>query len=141
LKFLIDTCALSEIFKPRPHTKVISWFNSVENSWLNISALTLGEIQKGISKLKVSNEKRASELSTDLHEVILRQYKDRILPLDLEVMLRWGEIAGLLEGNGIKLPTADGVIAATASVHGLVLVTRNEKDFRSTGIDLFNPWK
>jgi predicted nucleic acid-binding protein len=137
---LIDTCALSEAFKPRPHPKVSSWFKTVDNAWLNLSVLTLGEIQKGISKLKVSSAPRAVELSEDLHKVILRQYQDRILPLDLDVVLRWGEIAGMLEGNGIKLPIADGLIAATASVHGLVLVTRNEKDFRGTGIEIHNPW-
>ena len=140
MKFLIDTCALSEAFKPRPHPKVLSWFKTVENRWLNLSVLTLGELQKGISKLKVSNESRAAELSEDLHKVILRQYQDRIIPLDLDVLLRWGEITGMLEGNGINLPVADGLIAATASVHGLVLVTRNERDFRSAGIEIHNPW-
>lgn len=140
MKFLVDTCVLSEVFKPRPNAEVVSWFKGIDNNWMNLSAFTLGELQKGISKLKVSDERRAAELSHDLHEIVIRQYRDRIIPLDLDILLRWGEIAGQLEGNGMRLPTADGLIAATASVHGLVLVTRNEKDFRNTGIEIYNPW-
>jgi toxin FitB len=127
--------------KPRPDHAVGTWMEQIDVSSLWLSSLTLGEIQKGISKLKLSDGIRAAKYSDFFQEKIIVRYQDRILPMDLEVALRWGEIMGLLEANGIRLPIADGLIAATASVHGLVLVTRNEKDFRRAGIEIYNPWK
>jgi len=102
--------------------------------------ITLGELQKGISKLKAVDERRAAKISDHIHGGIIRNYRDRILPVDLETGLKWGEIAGDLAAKGETIPVADGLIAATAMVQGLTVVTRNEKDFRKLDVKLVNPW-
>lgn len=140
MKYLLDTCVLSESFRPRPAEKVALWMRKLESTPAYLSVLSLGEFQKGISKLKATDEPRSARISEHLHGSIIRHYRDRILPLDLEVVLKWGEIAGGLAAKGEVIPVADGLIAATARVHGLVLVTRNEKEFQGAGIEILNPW-
>lgn len=140
MRYLLDTCAISETFKPNPNESLSSWFRKSEDALFFLSVITLGELQKGISKLKVTDERRAAKVFEHIHGSVIPTYRDRILPVDLEIGLKWGEIAGDLAAKGETVPVADGLLAATAIIHGLTVVTRNEKDFRRLDVKLVNPW-
>ncbi|MDX2040273.1 MAG: type II toxin-antitoxin system VapC family toxin [Acidobacteriota bacterium] len=103
-----------------------------------LSTVTIGEIQKGISRLPAS--KRQTELEIWLEELIYR-YDERVLPLDTDVMKRWGQLTGALETQGQVLPLLDSLIAATCLTHNLTLATRNEPDFAAANVTILNPWK
>jgi toxin FitB len=138
MNYLSDTCALSEFLKKTPDEKVIEWFeNQIEDS-LFISVLTIGEINKGISKLPPS--KRKTELETWLESILFR-YDKRILPISLNIATRWGNLLGELEPKGRVLPIIDSLIAATALEHDLTIITRNESDFADTGAKVLNIWQ
>jgi toxin FitB len=138
MNYLSDTCALSEFLKKTPDEKVIEWFeNQIEDS-LFISVLTIGEINKGISRLPPS--KRKTELETWLESILFR-YDKRILPISLNIANRWGNLLGELEPKGRVLPIIDSLIAATALEHDLTIITRNESDFADTGAKVLNIWQ
>lgn len=122
----------------QPNQKVIDWLNAQLEESLFLSAITIGEIQKGITLLPVS--KRRNDLGIWLENIILR-YDRRILSLDTKVMQAWGELTSKLEQKGRVLPFIDSLIAATVLVHKLILVTQNEKDFAGTGVKVLNIWK
>lgn len=138
MSHLLDTCVISEFKKKQPEQKVIAWLNAQLEESLFLSALTVGEIQKGISLLPDS--KRRKELESWLVNTIYR-YGTRILPLDTRVMQTWGDLTGTLEQKGRVLPFLDSLIAASALAHNLILVTQNENDFTGTGATVLNIWK
>lgn len=138
MKYLVDTCVISEIVKPCPSKLLLEWLAETPSDRLYLSVLTIGEIRKGISKLPSSRKK--ARLSEWLNTLI-EDYKDRILPVDLTVSENWGEMQSSAEKNGLPLPSIDSLIASIAKTHNLVLVTRNESDFQGCNIPLFNPWK
>jgi predicted nucleic acid-binding protein len=105
---------------------------------IHLSVLTLGELRKGIDKLKASARKRA--LDAWLGQVVLSA-QGRILPIDHETAMIWGELTARAEKKGRPIPAVDGLIAATALQHGLHLMTRNVSDFEETGVLLINPWE
>jgi toxin FitB len=84
--------------------------------------------------------RRRTELEAWLNQVVLVQFQQRIVQIDLATMILWGELTGRLEPQGRMLPTMDSLIAAIALQHSFTLVTRNEKDFAGTGLTIFNPW-
>ena len=135
---MLDTCVLSEFKKKQPEKKVVSWLDTQIEESLFLSALTIGEIQKGISSLPES--KRQKDLQLWLKAIIYR-YDTRILLIGLEVMRQWGQLTGDLEKKGRVLPFLDSLMAATALVHNLILITRNEDDFTGTGVTILNIWK
>ena len=136
MKYLVDTCVISEIVKPCPNKLLLEWLRDTPSDRLYLSVLTIGEIRKGIAKLPSSKKK--ANLSEWLNTLI-EDYKDRILSVDLIVSENWGEMQGSAEKKGLSLPTIDGLIASIARTHNLVLVTRNESDFQVCNIPLFNP--
>ena len=138
MKYLIDTCVISEVVKPYPNKLLLNWIKDTPSERLFISVLTIGEIRKGISKLP--NSKKKAKLSEWLNTLI-EDYQDRILPIDLTVSENWGEMQGLAERKGLPISSIDGLIAAIARTHNLVMVTRNEIDFQACNVPLFNPWK
>lgn len=137
MKYLIDTCVISEIARPFPEKKVLAWLKTVPSERLFLSVVTIGEIQKGIAKL--ARSKRKTKLAEWLN-TLLEDYQDRILPIDLRVAETWGEMQALAEKKGGPSSTIDGLIAAIARANGMMLVTRNESDFEACDIPMFNPW-
>lgn len=137
MKYLIDTCVISEVVKLYPNRQLLDWLTNTPSERLFMSVLTIGEIRKGIAKLPSSKKK--ARLSEWLNTLI-EDYEDRILPIDLPVSETWGELQGAAEKNGLRVSTIDGLIASVARAHNLVLVTRNESDFKACNIPLFNPW-
>lgn len=137
MKFLLDTNILSELRKPVPSQQLLKWFSSISNEHLFISAITLGEIKRGIVLLKEGRKK--NDLIVWLDRV-QKSFQYQTLEINTEVALKWGDLTADSAKTGVTLPAIDGLIAATAYVHGAILVTRNTKDFPSTHIQILNPW-
>ena len=139
MNYLLDTCVISELVAKSPNEHVLSWIDGTVDEHIFLSALTIGEIQRGISKLPDSSRKDtlADWLATDL----LNRFSGRILTLDTEVLLKWGELVAYMETVGRPIPAIDSLFAAQAMTYKMTFVTRNIKDFAETGIDLLNPWQ
>lgn len=119
--------------------EVIRWLDSQPEENLFISVVTIGEIRKGIVKIESSQPEKYQKLDEWLHKLIQR-FEPRIITLDREIMWRWGDLSAKAEQAGKRLPIVDSLIAATAINHQLTLVTRNESDFSSIDVPLYNPW-
>jgi predicted nucleic acid-binding protein len=134
VSYLLDTNVLSEGRKPRGDASVKAWFASVEGDELYLSVLVIGEIRQGIERLKPRDFEQARVYEAWL-ETLKRDYRERILPITVAVSEAWGRFnaAG-------PLPVIDGLLAATAQVHGLTLVSRNVADLERTGVSVLNPF-
>lgn len=140
LHYLLDTCVLSEFVKPEPERKVVDWLNSVEAERVYLSAVTIGEIQFGISSRPASN--RRTELEVWLGVALPAQFAGRVLALDADTFVTWGKLAAEQRRKGEPLSVMDSLIAATALQHKMVLVTRNVADFVNVaGLSILNPWE
>jgi predicted nucleic acid-binding protein len=117
---------------------VVRWVHEQDELTLFVSVLTFGEIEKGIAKLDDAKKKRAFREWVDVD--LKRRFDGRVLSFDYEAACRWGEISGLGEARGQPMPVLDGMLAATALVHGLTLVTRNTDDVKPSGVPTFDPW-
>lgn len=138
MNYLLDTCILAEFTKKQPEQKVLDWLDNQIEQTLFLSVITIGEISKGIAALPTSKKKK--QLEKWLQNLIFR-YDKRIISLDIDEMLTWGEINGKLAKKGYVFPFMDSLIAATALTHNLTLVTRNDMDFKNTGVKILNIWK
>ena len=134
MSFLLDTNVVSETRRKRPDPGVLSWFQHADSSQLYISVLTLGEIAKGVAKYAKRDAAQAAALGSWL-ESIRRNYADRIVGIDADIAEMWGRLAAER-----SLAVIDALIAATALVPGLTLVTRNTGDIEGTGVPVLNPW-
>lgn len=137
MKVLLDTCALAELRKPRPDPAVVAAVNAVPDEKLFLSALSVGEIAKGTALLPAG--KKRNELTAWL-VALEREFRERILPVDVEIARGWGEMTARAQKKGLIVAPTDGLIAATAMRHKLHVMTRNEKDFQPTGVHVVNPW-
>jgi predicted nucleic acid-binding protein len=136
--FLLDTNVISELAIAKPHPRVARWIEDTEETLLYLSVLTIGEIRKGVTSLPQSARRIRLEAWLD-HDLMLR-FSHRILPIDTMVADRWGRVAGSIAARKSPLPVIDGLLAATALHHNLILVTRNTRDITATGAATFNPW-
>ncbi|HXG90653.1 MAG TPA: type II toxin-antitoxin system VapC family toxin [Vicinamibacterales bacterium] len=135
MKVLLDTNVIAELRKgARGNPKVVAWFATLDPDDLAISALTIGEIRRGIESVRRRDPKSAAALERWLHRV-LTTHQDHILDVDVAVCEVWGQL-----NVPNPLPVIDGLLAATAKVHGLVLATRNVKDIARTGVEVINPF-
>jgi predicted nucleic acid-binding protein len=134
--YLLDTNIISETIKPLPNPKVISWLKNVRNEHLSISVLTLGEIRKGIELNK--DKKRKNKLTKWLEIELMDWFDNRMITIDSKVADKWSYLTAIIP----TLPVIDGLIAASAIVNNLKLVTRNIKDFSKIDIlEVINPWE
>ncbi len=138
-QYLLDTCVLSEFVKPKPERKVVDWLNSVDPESVFLSAVTIGEIQFGVSNRPPSN--RRTELEVWLNEALPQQFGGRVLALDAATFVTWGKMTAEQKRKGEIQGVMDSLIAATALDRKMVLVTRNVADFKVSGLSLLNPWE
>ena len=131
--YLLDTNVISELRKARPHGAVLEWLRSVRDDDLSIPAVVIGEMQAGAERTRLQDRPKAAEIERFIDRV-LSSYA--ILPVDAAVFREW---AKLIHGKSRDL-TEDAMIAATARVHHLIVVTRNVKDFELFNVDVFNPF-
>jgi predicted nucleic acid-binding protein len=139
VSYLLDTNCISEPTREKPEPRVLSWLDAVDESQLYLSVLTLGEIRKGASALPDS--RRRSHLEIWLERQVKVRFSGRILPISDDIAERWGWLAAQAKMKGRSLPVIDGLLAATALQHNLVLVSRNVTDFLSTSVPVLNPWQ
>lgn len=139
MSWLLDTCALSEYVKKAPAPAVIRWLDEQDETSLFLSVITVGEIEKGILKLRQSDTPRSQKLTAWLGKVEQR-FAGRILPLDAATLHAWARLAASAELAGQRLPVMDSLLMATAQRHGLTVVTRNSEDFRFYP-QVFDPWQ
>lgn len=138
MRYLLDTCVLSELRRPQPDQGVLDWLGQVAEARLYLSVLTIGEIQQGIARL--ADSKRKSALQAWLEEALLTRFAGRVLAVDTEVTLEWGLLRGEQQRTGQAPPVVDSLLAATAIVHQLTVVTRNVRDFARFPVRVLNPW-
>ena len=137
--YLIDTNVLCEGAKRAPEPAVMAWLAEERTEVRYVSVLTLGEVQRGVTKSANPAQKR--RLAEWLRDGLLREFEGRILPVDWPVAEAWALLTSKSEAKGRTLPAIDALLAATALVHDLTLVTRNTRDFAGTGVRVLNPWK
>ena len=132
--FLLDTNVVSELRRAKPHGAVLAWIRSVNDADLNISAVTLGELQAGVELTWEQDEAKARELQ-DWVDLVAASYN--VLPMDGAAFRTW---AKLIHRKSDTL-NEDAMIAAVARIHRLTVVTRNVGDFAAFGVTVFNPFK
>ena len=138
MSFLLDTCVVLEFTKRRADVGVVEWLALHDESGLFLSEVTVGELEKGLSKLP--DGARQKRLRAFVEVELVDRFRERILPVDQRTWRRWGALSGSREREGRPLPVLDALLASTAWLHGLSLVTRNERDFTELGIRVVNPW-
>ncbi|MBC3833134.1 type II toxin-antitoxin system VapC family toxin [Undibacterium amnicola] len=131
--YLLDTNVVSELRKPRPHGAVVAWLESVDEAKLFLSAVTIGEIQAGIELTREQDPDKAAEIQTWL-ELLAAAYN--VLPMDGFAFRDWAQLMHRKSDTLYE----DAMIAATARVNNLIVVTRNVADFKSLGVEVFNPF-
>jgi toxin FitB len=132
--YLLDTNVVSELRKPKPHGGVLAWLESVDDTKLYLSAVTLGEIQAGVEITREQDAAKAAEIESWLN-LVAASYN--VLSMDAAMFRRWARLMHRTSNTLYE----DAMIAATADLHGLTVVTRNVADFKSFGVALFNPFK
>lgn len=138
MNYLLDTNVLTEIRRKQPNDNVVRWLEQTPEDYLYVSILNLAEIRKGIAKLEVGQQR--NDLMQWLYDALATRFAGRILAIDLETALLWGQLVGQAERRGQPLPAIDTLLAATAIRHELILVTRNQRDFGRIPVAMYNPW-
>ena len=137
MMYLLDTCVLSEFMKKSPDPKLLSFMSSLNEKDTYLSSVSIGEIRKGIALL--GRTKRALFLLNWLKE-LQKRYQGRIKAFNTTVAEHWGDKVAVAQKRGLPRPVLDSLIAATAAVDGMILVTRNVDDMRHMGVKLLNPF-
>ena len=135
MSYLLDTVLLSELRKPKPSRKVVRWIQAQKPETLFISVVSIGEIERGIEKVRKTDAAFAEDLALWL-EALLRLYDAHVLPVSANAARLWGKLSARLGHDGVDL-----LIAATALVHGLTVVTPNARHFKPAGVAVINPFE
>jgi predicted nucleic acid-binding protein len=133
-KYLLDTNVVSELRKPEPHGGVLAWLKELKDEQIFLSAVTFGELQGGIERTRDQNRIKAEEIASWVERLA---GTSQILPLDAACFREWARV---MEGKQDHL-FEDAMIAATARIHGLVVATRNDKDFAQLDVPAVNPFR
>ena len=139
MNFLLDTNVLSEVQRPAPDLKVLGWLDVVDEDRVFMSVASIAELRRGIALM--DDGRRRAALTAWLANDLPARFAERILPIDHAVAERWGDLMAQSRRSGVALSVMDGFFAATALATGLILATRNVKDFASFNVPLFNPWE
>ena len=136
MSYLLDTNVISELRKgPRCDPRVSEWFSAVSEEEVFLSVLVIGEIRRGVESIRLRDGAAGRALERWLDKVV-STHDDRILPVDREIAEAWGRM-----NVPDPIPVLDGLLAATAKVHGLTVATRNVKDVARTGVPCLNPFE
>ncbi|MSO93054.1 MAG: type II toxin-antitoxin system VapC family toxin [Rhodospirillales bacterium] len=136
MSYLIDTNVISEVRKgARCDPHVAAWYESIDDESLYLSVLVLGEIRSGVERARRRDPARAKALDTWLSDV-RDAFAERVLPIDRDIADEWGRMSAQR-----PVPVIDSLLAATAKVHGLTLVTRNVADVAGLGADVLDPFE
>lgn len=138
MSFLLDTNVISEWMKPQPNPGVVDWLHHADEDRVFISVVTLTEIRYGIERMAAGG--RRKRLEAWLQRELPLRFEGRILPVDEMVADASGRMAARSEASGRPMEAMDAFLAATAEVHKLALVTRNQSDFKAVLKDTINPW-
>lgn len=133
--YLVDTNVLSELRRRKRSPSVVAWISSVSPDDLYLSVLTLGELRQGIESMRRKDPTAANALER-WYGGICADFSEKLLPVDAAVAERWGRLS-----QEQPIPSIDGLLAATAVVHDLTIVTRNVADFERSGVALINPFE
>ena len=139
MKYLLDTCVISELAKLNPNKKVADWILKENEGDFYISTLTFGELHKGIERLPTSRKK--DKLQDWVKNDLKDRFWNRIVDINLDIATIWGKIQGVAEQKGKPMPVIDSLIAATGIAFKLIVVTRNVSDMEQSGVGLLNLWE
>ena len=131
--YLLDTNVVSELRKPRPHGGVLAWIEQIPDRYLFLSALTLGELQAGAERTRQQDQNKAALLDAWIDQI---ESSYQIIPLDGPILREWARLMHRRSDHLIE----DALVAATARIHHLTVVTRNIRDFRLFDVPLVNPF-
>ncbi len=141
MKYLLDTNIISEFVSKKPNQKVLDYVNSLDENDVYLSVITIGEIRFGIEKLDKEHQSKKIKILLDwLDNDLMQRFEGRIVDIDKQTMLKWGEINGQLQKMGRPMPIMDSLIASSCLANGFVLITRNTKDFYSFDMEMINPF-
>jgi predicted nucleic acid-binding protein len=136
--YLLDTNVISELVRPSPDANVVAWVRAADETSFYLSVLSFGEIRRGIEQLPQGP--RRERLRRWLEIDLTGRFKGRILDIDRHVAEIWGMIMARGASASVRLPTIDTLIAATAERHGMVIATRNLRDFAFAAVAAVDPW-
>jgi predicted nucleic acid-binding protein len=138
MKFLLDTCVLSELIKPQPSPAVLAWVNARSDTDLFTAAMVFAELHRGVNKLPVSRRKQDL---TDWLETLHKAFDTRVLPFTLQTAEHWAVMCARATSVGQSIAAIDSISAASAVENGLALVTRNVQDFAAVPVVIVNLWE
>jgi predicted nucleic acid-binding protein len=133
-RYLLDTNVVSELRKLKPHGGVLMWVNELQENQIYLSAVTMGELQAGVERTRGQDRQKAAQIQSWINSL---EQSYRVLPMDSSCFREW---ARLMNGKPDDL-LEDLMLAATARIHELIVATRNERDFSSVDVQIFNPFK
>lgn len=139
MKYLADTNFLSELLKPRPNAGVMRWLLSVDENDIAVSVVTLGELQRGASRLRPGDQQ--TRLQTWIDHYVIPRFSGRFIGIGMAEMLEWGTRYGRFERQGRPRAVLDSLLAITALTHDLAVVSRNVRDLDDWGVEVINPWE
>lgn len=139
MRYLLDTCIVSEFIKIIPNQSVIDFIDSINENDLFLSALTIGELYKGLGKL--NDGQRKTRLLNWVQYELLNRFEDRIVDIDSNITKLWGTLTAESEKKGVSASVIDSLLAATCIVYDMTFVTRNVKDVKFADCKLVNPFE